>query len=67
VRHGRTGRTPRPSSKVADDPTPLLACIDLAVATAAAFADERPVVLQVQHGEDQRTMNIQLRRAGRRA
>jgi S1-C subfamily serine protease len=41
-----------------DDATPLLSCVDLATATAAAFADERSVVLQVLRGEDQRTATI---------
>ena len=35
--------------------TPLLSCVDLAAATAAAGADGRPLVLRVLRGEDERT------------
>ena len=45
--------------------TPLLSCVDLATATAAAFADERPVVVQVLRGEDPRTATIHPTKAPR--
>jgi DNA-binding MarR family transcriptional regulator len=41
-----------------DDVAPLLSCVDLAAATEAAAAAERPLVLQVLRGEDQRTAGI---------
>jgi DNA-binding MarR family transcriptional regulator len=44
------------------DPTPLLSCVDLAAATAAALADDRPVVLRVLRGEEPRTATIPPRR-----
>jgi DNA-binding MarR family transcriptional regulator len=48
-----------------DAATPLLSCVDLAAATAAALAEERPVVLQVLRGEEQRTTTIPPRTADR--
>ena len=46
-----------------DDTTPLLSCVDLAAVTAAAFADERPLILQVLRGEEPRTATIRPRKA----
>jgi len=42
--------------------TPLLSCVDLAAATAAASADAQPLVLHVLRGEEQRVAMIRPRR-----
>jgi DNA-binding MarR family transcriptional regulator len=43
-------------------PAPLLSCVDLGAATAAAFAEEQPLVLHVLRGEEHRTATIPPRR-----
>jgi predicted metalloprotease with PDZ domain len=46
---------------IGDATLPLLSCVDLAAATSQAAKDQRPVILQVLRGEEQRTVTVRSR------